>query len=170
METSAVRAPSVCARASAARTNGVVPLAAMPTTTSLGPTRRASISPMPGVHVVLGALDRLDQRRQPAGDDADDHLRRRAERRRALGGVEHAEPAAGAGADVEQPAARAERRLDQIDGAGDLLPRRGHRRGNAGVLGADEIDDLERGGGIDGGAAGVAPFGQARVEVVVRHG
>ena len=44
--TIAVRAPRVCARESAARTNGVVPLAAMPTTTSSGPTRLASISPM----------------------------------------------------------------------------------------------------------------------------
>ena len=42
--------------------------------------------------------------------------------------------------------------------------------GDGGVLGADEIDDLERGGGVDGGAAGVAPFGQTRVQVVVRHG
>ena len=41
-----MRAPRVWARESAARTKGVVPLAAMPTTTSSGPTRRASISPM----------------------------------------------------------------------------------------------------------------------------
>ena len=52
---------------------------------------------------------------------------------------------------------------------GDLLPRLGDRGRDAGVLGADEIDDLERGSGIDGGAAGIAPFGQARVEVVVSH-
>ena len=37
------------------------------------------------------------------------------------------------------------------------------------ILGADEIDDLERGRGIDSGAAGIAPFGQAHVEVVVSH-
>ena len=49
------------------------------------------------------------------------------------------------------------------------LARPGHGGRDGGVLGADEIDDLERGGGVDGGAAGIAPFGQARVEVVVRH-
>ena len=46
---------------------------------------------------------------------------------------------------------------------------RGHRGGHGGVFGADEIHDLERGGGVDGGAAGIAPLGQARVEVVVSH-
>ena len=42
-----VRAPSAWARPSAARTNGVVPLAAMPTTTSVAPTRRSSTAAMP---------------------------------------------------------------------------------------------------------------------------
>ena len=88
---------------------------------------------------------------------------------RTLRGVEHAQPAAGPGADVDQPAAGAKRRLDQVDGAGDLRPGPRDRGGHGGVLGADEIDDLERGSGVDGGAAGVAPFGQARVEVVVSH-
>ena len=166
-----MRAPSVWARDSAARTYGVVPLAAMPTTTSFGPTRRASISPSPAFTSSSAPSIDLHQRRQSAGDDADHHLRRRAEGRRALGRVEHAEPAAGARADVEQPAAGAERRLDQVDRAGDLLPRaRRPRAGTAGVLGADEIDDLERGGDVDGRAARVAPFGQTRVQVVVRHG
>ena len=74
----------------------------------------------------------------------DDHLRRRAERRRALGGVEHAQPAAGAGADVEQPSAGAKGRLDEVDRAGDVHARARDRRRNGRVLGADEIDDLER--------------------------
>ena len=167
--TSAVRAPSAWARPSAARTNGVVPLAAMPTTTSSGPTRRASISPMPGVDVVLRAFDRLDQRRIAAGDDADHHLRRRAERRRTLGRVEHAEPAAGARADVDQASAGAEGGLDQVHQRARSPRAPGDGAGHARVLGADEIDDLERGGGVDGGAAGIAPLGQARVEVVVSH-
>ena len=42
-----VRAPRACARAKAPRTKGVVPLAAMPTTTSLLPTSSASICPLP---------------------------------------------------------------------------------------------------------------------------
>ena len=90
-------------------TNGVVPLAAIPTTTSRAPTRRSSIARRAGVDVVLGAFDRADQRLVPAGDDPLHHLRRRAEGGRALRGVEHAEPAAGAGADVEEPPAGAER-------------------------------------------------------------
>ena len=113
------RTPGRCGRrasgpaTSAARTNGVVPLAAMPTTTSLGPTRRASISPSPALTSSSAPSIERTSAGQPAGDDPHDHLRRRAEGRRALGGVEHAEPAAGAGADVEQPAAGAERRLDR---------------------------------------------------------
>ena len=44
-----VRAPRVCARPSAARTNGVVPLAAMPTTTSFSLIRRSSMAAMPAL-------------------------------------------------------------------------------------------------------------------------
>ena len=66
-ETSPVRAPSVCARASAARTKGVVPLAAMPTTTSSGPTRRASISPIPAfTSSSAPSIDRTSAGRPPA--------------------------------------------------------------------------------------------------------
>ena len=46
-ERSPVPAPIVCARDSAARTNGVVPLAAMPRTKSAGATRTWSIAAMP---------------------------------------------------------------------------------------------------------------------------
>ena len=67
-------------------------------------------------------------------------------------------------------ATRAKRRLDKIDGAADLLPRLGDGGRDGTVLGPDEIDDLERGSGVDGGAAGIASFGQTRVQVVVRHG
>ena len=149
-----MRAPSVWARESAARTNGVVPLAAMPTTTSLAPTWRASISPRPALTSSSAPSIDLISAGQSAGDDAHHHLGRRAEGRRALGGVEHAEPAAGAGADVEQPAARAERSLDQVDGAGDVRARAGDRGGHGGVFGADEIHDLERGRGVDGRRCG----------------
>jgi hypothetical protein len=44
-----VRAPSAWALPRAARTNGVVPLAAIPTTVSFDPTRRESISPIPAL-------------------------------------------------------------------------------------------------------------------------
>ncbi len=46
-ETSPVAAPMVCARDRAARTNGVVPLAAMPRTKSVGVTRAWSIAAIP---------------------------------------------------------------------------------------------------------------------------
>ena len=42
-----MRAPSAWARPSAARTKGVVPLAAMPTTTSAADTFRSSMAAMP---------------------------------------------------------------------------------------------------------------------------
>src|SRR5438445_487305 len=48
-DTSPVFAPSVCARDSALRTNGVVPLAAIPMTTSLGPTRAESTAAAPAL-------------------------------------------------------------------------------------------------------------------------
>jgi len=46
-ESKPVSAPIVCARESAARTNGVVPLAAMPSTKSSGVTRALSIASAP---------------------------------------------------------------------------------------------------------------------------
>ena len=69
-DTSAVRAPRACARASAARTKGVVPLAAMPTTTSLRPDPAGVHLADAGVDVVLRAFDRRTSAGQPAGDDA----------------------------------------------------------------------------------------------------
>ena len=74
------------------------------------------------------------------------------------------------GADVDQPAAgrnaASTRSMARAISSRAVATAAGH----GGVFGADEIDDLEGGGGVDGGAAGVAPFGQARVEVVVSHG
>ena len=51
--------------------------------------------------VVLGPFDGPRQGGRAAGDEADDQPGRGVERRRALGGVEHAEPAGGAGPDVD---------------------------------------------------------------------
>ena len=48
-ESSAVRAPSVWARVNALRTNGVVPLAAIPTTTSRGVTAAVSMAAAPAL-------------------------------------------------------------------------------------------------------------------------
>ena len=69
--------------------------------------------------IVLGGFGGAAQGGFAAGHDALHHLRRRAEGGRNLGGVEHAETAAGAGADVEEPAAVFDRGDDGVDGASD---------------------------------------------------
>ena len=65
--------------------------------------------------VVLGPFDRPREGREPARDDADDQARRGVERRRAFGGVEHAEPARRAGPDVDsRPPARSRSAMTSI--------------------------------------------------------
>jgi len=64
--------------------------------------------------IVLGAFGGPDQSVVTAGDHADDHFRLRPERRRALGGVEHAEPATGPRPDVDQPSSRAKGGFDEF--------------------------------------------------------
>jgi hypothetical protein len=118
--------------------------------------------------VVLRALDRRPQRGVPAGDDAD-HLRGiGAEGGRALAGVEDPEPPRGAGADVEQPVAVAQRVLDERDRLRDRRALRRHRIGDRPVFGADEVDDLVRRREVDVDGPGVATFGDAGIER--RHG
>src|SRR6267154_1758618 len=74
----------------------------------------------PCVHIILGAFAALYQRLVTAGDDPHDHIRRCAEGRRAFTGVEHAEPAGGSGADVDEPPAPAECLHHEVDGTGQL--------------------------------------------------
>ena len=78
--------------------------------------------------MVLRPLDGLRERGRAAGDHADYLAGRGVERRRAFGGVEHAEPAGGAGAGVDQPAAAAQPVGDDLDGARDRLRLRRHGR------------------------------------------
>ena len=91
-------------RASAPRTYGVRPLAASPTTTSPARTHARASSAPPAAsssasstarHMASGPPARWAQNQSPG----------EAERRRQLGGVEHAEPAGGARAEVVHPAA-----------------------------------------------------------------
>jgi len=63
------------------------------------------------------------------------------EGRRALGGVQHAEPAAGAGSHVQQASARAEGGLDQLDGARDLVAHGADRLGHEPVLRVHHLHD-----------------------------
>ena len=82
-------------------------------------------------------------------------VRRHAEGRRALGGVEHAEPAAGAGADVEQPAA-ARNRSTIMSTAAAIDFRWWSRPGDAKILGVDQVHDGLCGQGVDVRASRVA--------------
>jgi hypothetical protein len=52
--------------------------------------------------VILDSLPRKEDRFTAAGNHPHDHAGIDAERGRALGGVDHAEPAAGAGPEIEQ--------------------------------------------------------------------
>jgi hypothetical protein len=113
-----------------------------------------------GVGIVLGAFDRTHQRGQSPRDDSDHHLGRGAEGGRTLRGVEHAQPPAGAGSHVNEPAAGAEGGLDQLHGPGDRFPGLRDRRGDRGILRCDQIHDFQRGGDIDAGRPRIAALGK----------
>ena len=119
--TNTVTAPICRARSRAPRTKGVIPQAAKPTTTSFGPTRLLVDGLGAILRVILCPFDGADQGPPAAGDDALDQRGPDAECRRTFRGVEDAEPAAGAGADVEQPATFAEAIHDQINRGGNAL-------------------------------------------------
>jgi hypothetical protein len=76
------------------------------------------------VRVVLGALDRFEQGRAPAGDQRDDVARIRAERGRQLGRVENAHPTTRAGTDREPAVTRAQLGRDAIGHRGDARQQR----------------------------------------------
>jgi hypothetical protein len=94
------------------------------------------------------------------------HRRIAAEGGRALGGVEDAESPGGAGAEVEEAIAVAEGGLGEFDRARDGLALRRDRVGDAAVLGVHEVDDRERAGEVDVGAARVAALGDPGIEHV----
>ncbi len=60
------------------------------------------------------------------------------------GGVQDAEPAARAGADVEQPTAFGKPLYNHIDGGGNVLALPGHRRWDERILGIDQVNNLPR--------------------------
>ena len=88
---------------------------------------------------------------------------------RALGGIQHTEPPAGSGADVDQPSSGAECRFRQFQGAGHVGGDGRHRTGHERILRVDEIHDLPRRGRIDVLGAGIALFGQAIVTGCLGH-
>ena len=98
-----------------------------------------------GVGIVLGALDRGDQRPFAASEDALHQSRVGAESGRAFGSVEHSQPAAGARADVEQPATVRQGRADEFDRRGDLRPRGVQGGVHLDVVALEQLDrGLER--------------------------
>ena len=93
------------ARVTAPRTNGVMPLAEMPMTTSLRVGRRRRMARSPSSS---SSSTPSFARCTAAGPPGHDRLRRvrvDAERRRQFRRLEHAKPAARAGADKDQPPA-----------------------------------------------------------------
>ncbi len=96
---------------------------------------------LPGVHlartcggVILGALDGREQRARAPGDHRLDKVGGRAERRRALGGVQRGHAPARPRAHVHEAAAASERVCDSRGGLGDMRQLVFHRLRDAVVL------------------------------------
>ena len=100
----------------------------------------------------LGVLVDFDGRGQSLGSAGHDvlHLARSGGvGGRTLGGVERGDASAGAGADVDQPAAVAEAARHLVDDLSDLRNRLLHRRGNLRVFVVDDPRDLQRRLGVE---------------------
>ena len=67
-----------------------------------------------------------------------------AEGRRHLGGFEHTETAAGAGADKDDSAAFAECLREHVGAKGDAIALALHRRQHLAVFGQHQVDDVQR--------------------------
>src|SRR5690606_12543734 len=110
--------------------------------------RHAGIFQRPGagLGLVLDVFDRMSERVVAAGDQANDQLRWRVERRRTLRCVEDTEPAGGAGSDIDEATAPLDALDDAIDRAGDRGNLTGDSRRDARVL---RVDDPEHFFGAD---------------------
>jgi hypothetical protein len=109
--------------------------------------------------MIFGALDRPDHRRRPAGDDSQDPFGVGLERGRAFGGIEHAEPARGARAEVDQPAALAEPVGDDLDRPSNRFGLPAHGLGDLSVLGVHQPDDFQGREAVDPLGRGISAFG-----------
>ena len=78
----------------------------------------------------------------PAGHDGLDEVGTGAERRRHLGRFDDAEPAAGAGADEDDPPALAQRLRDDLDAVRDAFLLALDRRDDLAILVDDHVDDV----------------------------
>jgi len=94
--------------------------------------------------IILGALGRAHECAAPPCYYALDHRRRDAESGRTFRCVQNTQPAARAGADVEQPPAPAKPFDNQVNRRGNAPALPGHRSRNQRILGVDQLDDLLR--------------------------
>ena len=161
-----VTAPMRRASATAPSTYGVRPLAAMPTSTSRGaePVGR-QVADADG-RIVFGGFGRAAEGRFAARDDALHHVRRHAEGGRTFRGIQHAQPPAGAGADVEEPSAALEGRDDGIHRARDGGNLALHGGRHLAVLRVDDAQHLFRGQRVDARRCRVGLFGEKIFEHV----
>ncbi len=143
------------------------PLAAMPTRVSGWPSAaKPAAARSLGAELgrVLGVLAGQAEGAVAAGDEALDELGGDGEGGWALAGVEDAEAAAGAGADVEEATAAVEPLGDGVDGAGDVGELGADGGGDGGVLVVDEAEHVEGRELVEVLARGVAGFGEERAE------
>src|SRR5690606_32291198 len=101
------------------------------------------------LEVVLGAFARAEDGILTARHDRVHQTGRGPERRRHLGRLDDAQPAARAGPDEDQAAALAQRLDDNLDAVGDALALAVDRRDDLAILGDEEIDDVEHRHAID---------------------
>ena len=156
----AVPAPTFLACRKAPRTKGVMPLAEMPITMSCGPDVPPARFYAARLGLILGLLDRAEDRLFAAGDHGLYRLGRHAESRRTFRRIEHAQASAGPRAHVNQPPARAQGGHGEFHGRGDLRDDRRHGRGDGGILGVHQPQDPLGGHGVQLAGGRVAVLGQ----------
>ena len=139
-----VLAPRRRAYSRAAMVKGVRPLVAMPRTISCLPGLRFLISREGESGVVFAGFSGGAQRFGASGHDELHGAGIGVEGGRDFRGVESAETAAGAGADVDEASAMTEARGDHVNGTGDLRQCAADCGGNGRVFVIDHADDFER--------------------------
>ena len=153
------REPALRALVSAPRTNGVMPLADTPITTSFFVGSSRVIGARAFFVVVFGAFLGADDGVLAAGHDGLDQLGIGAEGRRHLGGLDDAEAAAGAGADEHDPPALAQRLGAHVGAERDAIALLLDRREHAAVFGEHQVDDAAGVELVDGERGGIDGFG-----------
>ena len=113
---------------------------------------------------VLGVLAGEPQRPVAAGDQALEQICGDGERRRALAGVQHAEPAAGARSYVEEAAAARKALSDGVDGLRDVRQLGVDSGGDGRVLSVDQLQHLQSGELVEPLGGGIAGLCEQRAE------